>query len=285
MFYFDQCKWCIYYDNTNWSNIEGRNVPLWVNLIGNKYEFRKLNVMFYFSTLWQALHTHSSGLFLNCFYLPAWVLCCCSSVFLRALDGSPSWPLSFQPHTYRSPPSGDQTVWVISPSSSCRQHATTQLPVSCLVWKSLAANADRVPASCCHAAHGHPPEGLHSPGLLLGGEASMTQLTMTGGDQHSENMTTQLGSPSWTVFVFVQPTCPVPRCTPLQRHWAARRARHSVQDSWLSDVAIRSDIRVVLWLCNLQGPGADSRGGLEVESMLSHIYFVKHQSTFVIIFK
>lgn len=137
--------------------------------------------MFYFSTLWQALDTHSSGLFLNSFYLPAWVLCCCSSVFLRALDGSPSWPLSFQPHTYRSPPSGDQTVWVISPSSSCRQQATTRLPESCLVWKSLAANADRVPASCCHAAHGHPPEGLHSPGLLLGGEASMTQLTMTGG--------------------------------------------------------------------------------------------------------
>lgn len=181
MFYFDQFKWCIYYDNTNCSNIEGKNVHLWVNLIGNKYEFRKLNVMFYFSTLWQALDTHSSGLFLNSFYLPAWVLCCCSSVFLRALDGSPSWPLSFQPHTYRSPPSGDQTVWVISPSSSCRQQATTRLPESCLVWKSLAANADRVPASCCHAAHGHPPEGLHSPGLLLGGEASMTQLTMTGG--------------------------------------------------------------------------------------------------------
>lgn len=46
-------------------------------------------------------------------------------------------------------------------------------------WMSLATNADRVPASCCHAAHGHPPQGLHCPGLLFRGEASMTQLTMT----------------------------------------------------------------------------------------------------------
>lgn len=147
-----------------------------------------------------------------------------------------------------------------SHSSLCRQHATSLLPVSCLVWKSLAADADRVPSSCSHAAHGHPPEGLHSPGLLLGGEASVTQLTVTvKGNQHGEHT-------AWTSSadrgVLVHSTCPVPRCTPLQRHWAARRARHPMQDSWLSDVAIKGDRRAVLWRCNLQGPGADSRGGL-----------------------
>lgn len=40
-------------------------------------------------------------------------------------------------------------------------------------------NADRVPSSCRYRAHLHPPQSLHCPGLLLGEESSVSQLTMT----------------------------------------------------------------------------------------------------------
>lgn len=199
--------------------------------------------------------------------------CFSALLLLLSLPQSPWWKsklTTFIPTPYIQVTS----IWRLdslsdTPSSLCRQLATSQLPVSCLVWKSLAADADRVPPSCSHAAHGHPPEGLHGSGLLLGGEASVTQLTMTVGrrDQQSENVNTQLDTDR---SVFVQSTCPVPRCTPLQRHWAARRARHSMPDSWLSDVVIRADRMVVLWRCNLPGPGADSGGDLGPENMRSH---------------
>lgn len=88
-----------------------------------------------------------------------------------------------------------------------------------LLWMSLTTNADRVPASCSYTAHGHPPERLHCPGLLLRGEASVPQLTMTVELTYThtkDKLIAQISNKDRRVII--GSTCPVPRCTQLQRH-------------------------------------------------------------------
>lgn len=84
--------------------------------------------------------------------------------------------------------------------------------------KTLTTDADRVPASCCHMAHGHPPEGLHYPGLLLRGQASVPQLTMAVKHTHTH---THDQDRRFSFLLCVQTvvgcTCPVPRCARLRR--------------------------------------------------------------------
>lgn len=65
--------------------------------------------------------------------------------------------------------------------------------------------------------------------------------------------------------VRMEPTCPVPRCTQLQWHWGEGHVPHSLLCSWLSNVGIRGDREVLLWLCNLQAPGEDSKLSLKIK--------------------
>lgn len=87
--------------------------------------------------------------------LPASVLWRCSRVFLSALDGSPSWPLSFQPHTYRSPPSADETVWVIAPPP----FADSAQPLRCQHLASCESHLPLMQTEC------HPPAATQLMGI------------------------------------------------------------------------------------------------------------------------
>lgn len=67
--------------------------------------------------------------------------------------------------------------------------------------------------------------------------------------------------------VRMKSTCPVPRCTQLQWHWGELHVLHSLLHSWLWNVGIRVDREVLLWLYNLQAPGADSKESLKIKNM------------------
>lgn len=140
-------------------------------------------------------------------------------------------------------------------------------PVTVIFCITYTTNADRMPASCSYKSHGHPPESLHRPGLLLRREDPVPQLSMAveintcinAQDMQNHNVA-QI--PPKNRFRRMSSTCPIPRCTQLQLHWEGWHALHPVPDSWLSDGGIRSGRREVWGICNPQGPVADSEGVL-----------------------